>query len=382
MGLFGSSSKKTTSTQTPWGPQAGYLTDAFSRAQGLADQGLEYYPGETYAGPTDLQTGGLNQLADYYTQGLGGQLGGMFQQGANPLLGGYGQAAGYYQDTLGGGNQLGTAQFDFDLANQAASSPYARGLIEASTRDVYRNLKENQLTGVDSQAAITGNSGASKHGAAGAILQRGAQDRAADISSQILSGFEDRGFRVAGDQQRLQQQSNLTNFSARQGAAQNLANLAGTGYGMLGQANQYNIGAGTGQMGLGQAQQGWNQAAMTDAQQRHDAEQNLPWENLQRYWNVIGQQSWGGTTTNKQSGGQSGLGKVVSSVGRAVAAYYTFGGSEALGMFGGGGGGGATGGTGIGSGGNLNPSGAGGFNWGSSPQWGAALGAGMQGLGG
>lgn len=74
---------QTTSTATtaPWSGQQPYLLQGFNQAQNLFNMGgPQYYPGQTYAGPTDAQLAGITQEANL------GQTGTTAQNAANPAL--------------------------------------------------------------------------------------------------------------------------------------------------------------------------------------------------------------------------------------------------------------------------------------------------------
>jgi hypothetical protein len=74
---------QTTSTQVsaPWSGQQPYLLQGFNQAQNLFNQGgPQYYPGQTYAGPTDAQLAGITAEANI------GQGGTAAQNAATPAL--------------------------------------------------------------------------------------------------------------------------------------------------------------------------------------------------------------------------------------------------------------------------------------------------------
>jgi hypothetical protein len=93
-----------------------------------------------------------------------------------------------------------------------------QGQINASTRDIFRDLNENQMTGIASQAAGTGNSGSSRAGVMAGIAQRGANDRAADVSAQMRGQAYNTALGIeanrANQNASMQQQTNLANQNA------------------------------------------------------------------------------------------------------------------------------------------------------------------------
>lgn len=183
-----------------------------------------------------------------------------FQTGSANTLGGFanrftpmaqGAAAGLGMANIGAGANFGSNaqnifnQFSGDptqqilgAAGQYANNPYVDGLINASSRDVVRNLYENDLTGAGLRASGTGNTNSTRAGVESAILQRGAADRLADMSSNIRSQFFGQGLGMAQNQYN----QNLSNMlQANQGLLQagqfgldslgNAQNFASTGFG-------------------------------------------------------------------------------------------------------------------------------------------------------
>lgn len=305
-GLFGGSSTKTTSNETAdSGPskfQQPYLTGAFNDAQNLynSQKGTPYYQGETYAGLSDSAKAALQSQIGYaQNTGLGtaNQLNAYGQQ----MLG-YGQKAG---DTL---NQyLDLANGDATSANIAAANKYAanpfiQDQIDASAKDVTRNLNEDTLPSIDRQASAGGNLNSSRAGVAAGIAQRGAQDKIADISAQLRSQAYSQGLTMA-------QQDRSNQLNALGQAAQGYAGFANQGVNALSAGSQAANGAfsAINQANgiLQQDQQGKDDAAFNQWQGQDQREQQL----LDNYFKIVGGNQWGqsatssGTSTQKQSGG-------------------------------------------------------------------------------
>jgi len=140
-------------------------------------------------------------------------------------------------------------------AGQFADNPYTQGMIDAASRDVTRNLFENQLPGLDRAASGTGNLNSTRAGVESALAQRGAADRLADISSDIRGRFFGQGLGMAQNQFN----QNLQNMMA---SNQDLMRAGQFGMDALGGAQGLaQTGFGQGQMagGLFQAQ---NQAEL------------------------------------------------------------------------------------------------------------------------
>lgn len=118
-------------------------------------------------------------------------------------------------------NGVDPTQNILDNANLYANNPYISGLIDASSRDVVRNLNEQTLPTLNRQFSGTGNTNSTRAGVESAIAQRGAADRLSDLSSQIRSQFFGKGLDMA----QSQFNQNLQNSLAANNQLYNAANL-------------------------------------------------------------------------------------------------------------------------------------------------------------
>lgn len=207
------------------------------------------FTGDTYAGPNSFQTDAANsygnQSNDVMNAGfnMSGQNYG-FGQNSRDLYGQFqdmSEAAG--QDRMAVANQ-------YALDNQG-------NLVNAAMRDDLRGLQEGTLPGINLNASGSGNTNSSRAGVAGAIANRAYDDRRADVSANVMDSLRT---------QSLNQQQQQ--FSDRSNALTNAGN-ANTGI-----QSAYNSGMDTSDRGYtmgmqgGGALQGYNQAAMTDAERR------------------------------------------------------------------------------------------------------------------
>lgn len=214
------------------------------------------FTGQRVAGLNPFQTGAANTL-------------GTFSQGFTPMasnaagnLGfsniGAGMGFGSNAQDIFGRASMDPTQAILGAAGQFADNPYTQGIIDAASRDVTRNLFENQLPGINRAASGTGNLNSTRAGVESAIAARGAADRLADTSSKIRGQFFGTGLDMAQNQFN----QNLQNMMA---ANQDLMRAGQFGLGTLGTAQELaQTGFGQGQLagGLFQAQ---NQAEL-DAQ--------------------------------------------------------------------------------------------------------------------
>ncbi len=333
MGLFSFGKKKSSSESESSGStfvdpnQSPYLQDIYGQAQQLNAQGM---PVEGVAGINGMLGGalgtaygaggmqagvGANMMASgaNATQGTGmalnyagGAMGGNAQGGINTAMGS-GQGMANMAGMMGAANNQG---FNAANAGQYMNNSVLNGQIDAASRDVVRNLQENQLTGIASNAAGTGNSGSSRAGVMAGIAARGAGDRIGDISASMRGqayntglGIEaNRASQNAGFQQQANQANqgaynNMLQFGAgigqnayntnqqnQQFGANMAAQLGQQGYGnMMSGANMMNQGIGM-QQGAGQYMRDYEQQLLNNQYQQAMS----PFNSLNFYSNLVG----------------------------------------------------------------------------------------------
>lgn len=150
------------------------------------------YTGQRVANLNPFQTNSAMDFGRFNART--GTMGAMSQFGTglkNLVQGGeFGQnAADLYNQYFTGDPSQGALKAGADYAN----NPYVDGLIDASSRDVTRQLFERDLPGLNRNASGTGNLNSTRTGVESAILKRGAGDRLTDLSSNIRSSFFDKG---------------------------------------------------------------------------------------------------------------------------------------------------------------------------------------------
>lgn len=227
------------SGQNIYGGQAPYINDIYAQAASL--YGNYGMPDRQVAGFNPALSAALGQRFGF-SQGAGNDIYTAQLMSALANMGGYGSAAGT-ADLMSSGSVYGAPTMrgiDMGTAAQAAYNPFLDGQIDAVSRDVVRNLQENELTGNASMAAASGNSGSSRRAVMDAIAQRGAADRVADISAGLRGGAYNTGLGIAAQQ-------GLANQSAMMGTNALNAGLMGQGANLNFQMGQ------AGQQGLGQA---------------------------------------------------------------------------------------------------------------------------------
>lgn len=217
MGIFDST---TTSTGEPWSPLVPGTMQGVNFMRDLLTRGA-------YAGPYTAETD-EEQLAGIEAGLAGtagaGNLANAYTSAGQSLLPGIGDAFDYYSGALTGSQNPWLTNGDqyMDLAGRFADNPYMDASITAALRDPYRDLVENQLPGNSIDANLAGMAGGSQEAIMSAILQRGYQDRAADLGGQMRFAGLNKGYDIAN-------QAANNDMVLAQTAADNLFQMGGQG---------------------------------------------------------------------------------------------------------------------------------------------------------
>lgn len=264
---MGGKSEESESTQTsaPWAAIQPYLKDVFGQAQDLNQQGMSYFPGQTYAGFDPLQTQGQQGVLDYASQYPG-------------MLAPYQQAS---QQMLN--------------APDVANNPYISGMADTIESRLNRNLQENLIPGVTQNALMAGQPSGSRAGVAEGIATRGTQEAIGSSLSDLYGGAYGQG---------LTAQTNALSMSPQM-----------LQMGMVPSQIQQQVGA---------QRQGMEQSGIDEAVNRQQYNQNAPWDALSRYNALLsGGLPFGTATTNSTQSGGGGLFGDLLGAGMSVAGLMT-----------------------------------------------------------
>lgn len=291
-GLTGSQSKgggTTTQTSQPWSVQQPYLQYGFQQTQNATQNALNnpVYTGQRVADINDAQRQAMGYANGYVNQGFGNAYNA--QRVGSELMGTgaqFGQnAANLFSQYSGDPTQtiLGNA-------NQYANNPYVSGLIDASSRDVTRNLYENQLPTLAKAAAGSGNTNSTRAGVENAIAMRGAGDRLADMSNTIRSQFFGKGLDMSQNQYNQNLVNSLnTNNQLANAYTQGLGGM-NTGMGLA--TNAYGLG-----MSAGNTEYANDQAKLKAVMDQFNEGNTNPLNFLKSYMSSVGG-NYGGTQTS------------------------------------------------------------------------------------
>lgn len=190
----------------------------------------------------------------------------------------------------------GTTQSNIDSANQYAdaNSGAIPGMVAGAMRDANQNYTDNTAPAIQRNAAGTGNINSTAPSIQQGIVQRGLAQTAADTSAQMRGSLYSQGLNLAQTQS---QNNNQNTLAALMGSASGGTSAVNSGVnantGAVGQqTGLFNI-ANTGASNLNTG----NQADLTNQLQAFNFGQNSPFAALQNFYNIIGNKSWGGSTT-------------------------------------------------------------------------------------
>lgn len=278
-----------TQVSEPWSGAQPYLTDVMGQAQQLYQTGgPQYYPGQTFVGPTQGQLGAWDTALGYADQVYGGQQAPRFGEAtgalSNVLGGGFGG-----QIARGSGAQAGTA-----LNQMLSGTPDYSGLqssIDAANAPIMRQFEQDILPGLNQRASFLNNSTGSIK-----TLHRVLPELGERMSQNANLAYEQERQRALGAQQ-----AGLGMYGQFAGGATQ-AQLAGAGlFPTLADAGRY---PGNLQEQFANFGAGYQQQALDDQTARYNYYQQAPYQNLQNYAGIVnGYGGLGGTTTATGMGG-------------------------------------------------------------------------------
>ena len=298
---------KTTTTSDPWKPQGDALKSIFNTAGAnfAARQNTPWYQGPLHAG-IDPTTGLAIQGTQDFTNGMGQSLVGG-QAGA--AFGGLGQSDAFHSgiSDLMHRSQTDATGSNIESAGAYANNPYLDGQIDAASRDVTRNLNEQELPSIDRHATGTGNINSTRAGVASGIAQRGAADRIGDISATMRGDAYNKGLNLA-------ENSRSTNLGAETGAAGLYGTAVGQGISAGNSASTNALQNLDAEAKAGQIrqtdQQGLYDANLAAWQQKDQRSTNL----LKDYYGIVGANNWGGTKVENKESTPSILGAILGTI--------------------------------------------------------------------
>lgn len=251
----------------------------------LADQALNLPGREYYQGPLQapLHPGmgwGYNQMMDF---GQNNPFAGLQEEQGR--MGLWGQMAGMQQ--LGNMFERGPQTFQYDQntfdTTMENLMPGLQGSFDDATRDIMRGLNFNTLPGIDLNSAAAGGFGDSRSDLAAGMATGMAQDRMADIGSQLYQNAVNQAQSAAmsGGSQNLQ--AGLRND---QTLLQGAGDMARIGLPGLGNAYNTNLKDFASSIGGGQGFMDYQNQLIANDMARYNYNRDQPWNDAAARWNL------------------------------------------------------------------------------------------------
>jgi hypothetical protein len=270
------------STTNPWAVQTPYLTDAFAKAQGASNSS---YSGDRVAQFTPDQLATFQRMIGAGNSPLGQSAG----TTAGTLMGGANAAEGAWQ-RLGSFIPQGGTDSNIAAANSYADAAVSPSAIDAVMRDARRSVSEGALPQIARASAVSGNALSSKRQIAEGIVERGLADKTADVSATMRSDAFNKGLTLAEGSRQFDNTAMLD--ALKSGGSLGISSAssgiqgAGSSVDTLGKLFEL---ANTGGAGM----QAANQASLDN----NIAKSDSVWDNLARYYGIVGANNWGGTSS-------------------------------------------------------------------------------------
>lgn len=279
------------------------------------------------------------------------------QVGQNPLAGFGGQAAGYINQAASqpGGAQTGMSNNYLQAATSGqyltpGSNPYLSQMVQNAQGDTANTFNTKTLPAIAAQFAASGQFGSDQQRKAmvdaGSQLQKNLGDMATSAYGNAYSqerglqqqaagqlgaqGLQQSGMQLQAGAQlgNLGQAMDASRLNAGQlalgtGQAVNSAKMGAAAFGIDAanaqrQAQMQNFGL---MAGVGDAQQGLNQRYADMLQSQWMQSQQMPWQNLQQYGNLVYGNPATSATTQTQQGGGGGGNALSGALGGGLALY-------------------------------------------------------------
>ena len=291
----GTQSGTSTDSQNPWASQAPYLLKAFQSAQDNFDKAPTSYDGQMAASRSPQLDQAMQQQLQAGNNGMG--VSDMLMAAMTGGASAGAQGIGSVTDLIGklSADPQAAIRSAEEAGMRGANSDTTTGLVDAASRDINRNLRENVLPGNNLAAGATGNMNSSRTGIADGLAKRGAVEAIADTSAAIRGDAFNRGFQSTLDQGNTNNQGILSSAGLLQQFQNAGNNAALAGNEML----LSNARATADMAGVDTADR---QRVLDGDLAKFQLNSSLGNMNLQNLWSIIGGANWGGTSTNNYAG--------------------------------------------------------------------------------
>lgn len=297
----GSTNNTVSSSTDPWSTQSSFLSGIFQQAQNA------YNTANTATAPTDYTaTYTPDQLAVFqkmvgYGSGDNPVVSSQQNAGTSLLNTGSQGSAAAINDLLRY-NPSGGTQSNIDAANAYAAGQDIPAQVDAAMLDAKRTASEDTLPSLYRSAAGSGNINSSKTAIAQGVVDRGLAEKAAALSAELRGNAYTGGLDLAEKNSEANNASKLAALSSVLSGSNSAAGVGTT-------AGNSSINSQSGLFDIANSginnQQTAAQADLTNQLQQYQAAISDPFAALNEYYNIIGNKSWGSSTSGTTSGDTS-----------------------------------------------------------------------------
>lgn len=318
--MSGSQTQNTYQQTSPWAPQAGALTSAFSNAQNA------YGQASTAKAPTDFVAqytpdqlatfqSALNYANNNGTPSQNSATGTALSNAGTSATTGALTGLGQYDPT-----KLNNTQSIVDSANKYVAGQDIDSQVRNAMLNATQTARDVTLPGIEQNAATTGNTNSSRTGIAEGLVQRGLAQQSADLGATMRNSAYQTGLQLASANANANNTNQLGALTGAANAGTAAAN-AGVNAGsqsITDRGNLFNLAT---QAGSGQ--QAASQANLNNQQAQYQSQVSSPYDALNGLMGIIGTNNWGsnstGTSTSTSSpSAWSVLGGLLGTAGSAA----------------------------------------------------------------
>ncbi|ODB82742.1 hypothetical protein A3193_18510 [Candidatus Thiodiazotropha endoloripes] len=311
---MGSGGRNTIQSAEPYDEQMPYIEDIFAQSQALAQEDIPYYPGETFARSNALHDRGFSDrmnVSDQYGQMTNAAGQNVYNLATMAGL----QAAHSQSPTVDPSNSLRQA-----LSGEVNLVPYnqaAEAMINQTNRSVDSQVGQN-----DQAAALMGQSGSSRHGVAEGILRSNANAQLQDnLSNMYLGAYTNAQNRAS---QGVDQAVDLYSQGAIADASR--MNTASSLFGQVPAFGQSQLGFAGVPLEAGDFYRNEQQTEIQDAVNRYNYQTQQPWNNLNRYAQLVWGAPGGTNSETMTTGTTSAIGSMAGGAMSGASAGAAMGG--------------------------------------------------------
>jgi hypothetical protein len=290
MGSFGKTTQTTSQTNNPWAKQSPFLEQGFNAASSALNQAQGAPRPDQFVSQFDPNSLNIFKRMMGYgnsdmdaTSAAVGQT--TAQAGAQSLVDSF--------KRLNGWTPTGGPESNIAAATQYANNPAVSGMVDSAMRGAQREADERIMPGISRGAAASGNLNSSKTELRRGVVDRALVEKRADIESDLRGSLYDQGLKMAEGARQYDNDSVLKAVMANLSGG-NAA--VGTGVG----ATSAGVDQARGLFDLAtggiQGAREVGQAPLDEQMAKYKFGTQAPFDALNNFWNIVGSNSWGGTS--------------------------------------------------------------------------------------